>query len=162
VIVLVLGGARSGKSDVAERIARERSGAVTYLATASVDSTDADFVARVDRHRARRDPAWVTVECGRDLVSALRAADELALVDSLGTWIADHPDFSVDVDGLIGAIADRDGDTVVVSEEVGLSVHPEHAAGRAFRDALGDANRAVAAIADEVLLVVAGRVLALP
>ncbi len=66
-----------------------------------------------------------------------------------------------DADALCHALAHRDGPTVVVSEEVGLGVHPSTEAGRAFRDVLGDVNRAVADVADEVLLVVAGRVLPL-
>ncbi len=132
---------------------------VTVLATAVV--ADDDMAARVAVHQARRPPAWLTVETGPDLVGAVGACDGVALLDALGTWVAAAPDLSVDTDGLCAALAGRDGDTVIVSEEVGLGVHPSSEAGRRFRDVLGLVNQAVAAAADEVLLVVAGRTLAL-
>lgn len=159
MITLVLGGARSGKSQVAERLAARLPAPITYLATAVV--ADDDHAARVAAHRARRDPAWTTVDTGAALVAALAAVTGSVLVDSLGTWVAAHAKFAVDVPGLVAALTDRDGDTVVVSEEVGLGVHPSSQAGRHFRDALGPVNAAVAACCDEVLLVVAGRVLPL-
>ena len=83
------------------------------------------------------------------------------LVDSLGTWLTGHDDLDADVEGLSAALRARTGDSVVVSEEVGLGVHPSSELGRRFRDALGEVNTAVAAVADGVLLVVAGRVLPL-
>jgi len=161
VIVLVLGGARSGKSKVAEaRAADLAAGApVTALVTAVVG--DADMAARVAAHRARRPSTWATVETGADLVGALESCRGAALVDALGTWVAAAPGLSVDAERLCTVLAGRDGDTVVVSEEVGLGVHPSSQAGRRFRDVLGLVNQAVASVADEVLLVVAGRTLAL-
>jgi adenosylcobinamide kinase/adenosylcobinamide-phosphate guanylyltransferase len=84
------------------------------------------------------------------------------LVDSLGTWVAGHPDLAADIDGLIAVLTARGAATVVVSEEVGLSIHPGSDVGRRFVDAVGEANRRVADVATTVLLVVAGRVLALP
>lgn len=162
MITLVLGGARSGKSAVAERLAARRPGPVTYVATAVVDTGDPDHVARVAAHRSRRNPAWTTVEAtGPALASALRAAGGGVLVDSLGTWLTGHADLAADVDALCAALTERAGDAVVVSEEVGLGVHPSSELGRQFRDALGTVNLAVAEIADTVLLVVAGRVLPL-
>jgi adenosyl cobinamide kinase/adenosyl cobinamide phosphate guanylyltransferase len=161
VIVLVLGGARSGKSLLAERRAAAATGPVTYLATATVDPTDADLAARVAAHRARRPAAWATVEAGPDLVAHLARVEGAALVDSLGTWLALHPDLRADTAGLVAALAARPGDTIVVSDEVGLGVHPSTPVGRRFRDELGTLNQAVAAVSDEVLLVVAGRVLPL-
>jgi adenosylcobinamide kinase/adenosylcobinamide-phosphate guanylyltransferase len=83
------------------------------------------------------------------------------LVDSLGAWVAAHDDFAVDLDDLCKTLSSRDGDTVVVSEEVGLGVHPSSEPGQRFRDVLGDVNAAVADVADDVLLVIAGRVLPL-
>lgn len=160
VITLVLGGARSGKSAIAEALAAELGDDVVYLATASV--TDADFAARVERHRRRRPPSWLTVECGSGLPGALRRhADRPVLVDSLGTWVAGLPAFVVDVTDLIEALGSRSAPTVVVSEEAGLGVHPETEVGRRWRDAVGTVNQAVAAAADEALLVVAGRVIRL-
>ncbi len=161
MITLVLGGARSGKSAVAERLVARCPPPITYVATAVVDPADADHAARVAAHVARRDPSWSTVEVGAGLVEALRAATGTVLVESLGTWVSASADAEVDGDGLCAALAARSGDTVVVSEEVGLGVHPSSELGRRFRDALGEVNLAVAEVADEVLLVVAGRVLPL-
>lgn len=161
MITLVLGGARSGKSAVAERIVAGLRGPVTYVATASVDPADAEHVDRIAAHRARRDPTWTTVEAHEDLPAVLRAAVGTALVDSLGTWVTASADLSADVGALVAAVMGRDGDTVLVSEEVGLGVHPSSEIGRRFRDQLGTVNVAVAEAADEVLLVVAGRVLPL-
>jgi adenosyl cobinamide kinase/adenosyl cobinamide phosphate guanylyltransferase len=160
VIALVLGGARSGKSAVAEQLCRG-DGAVTYVATAVV--RDDDMAARVALHQARRPPAWRTVEPGpAAVVPAVRAAAPgTVLVDSLTTWVAEAPEFQVDAEGLCTALADRGGPVVLVSDEVGLGVHPSSGAGRLFRDALGELNQRVADVCDKVLLVVAGRVLRL-
>jgi adenosylcobinamide kinase / adenosylcobinamide-phosphate guanylyltransferase len=147
---LVLGGARSGKSAFAERRAGA-SGAVTYLATGDA----AEMSERVAAHRARRPSTWTTVETA-DLVAVLSSTTGTVLVDSLTTWVARAAAFEVDTDGLCRVLSSRAGDTVVVSDEVGLGVHPSTEAGRSFRDALGLVNQAVAAVADEVLLVVAG------
>jgi adenosylcobinamide kinase/adenosylcobinamide-phosphate guanylyltransferase len=95
------------------------------------------------------------------LPEGLRRIEGTALVDSLGTWVARHHDFDVDAAALVDALTGRRGDTIVVSEEVGLGVHPATAVGRRFRDALGGLNQAVGAVADEVVLVVAGRTLSL-
>ncbi len=159
MITLVLGGARSGKSEVGERLAAALGPDVTYVATAIVDLADDDFQARIDKHRARRPPSWTTVEAGADLPAILSALVGPVLVDSLGPWIAACED--PDADALCHALVHRPGDTVVVSEEVGMGVHPSTDAGRRFRDALGTVNRMVADMADEVVLVVAGRVLPL-
>ena len=161
MITLVLGGARSGKSAVAEQLAARLPVPVTYVATARVDPADADHVERVAAHRARRDPTWTTVEAADDLAAALRSLSGSVLVDSLGTWVSSAEGFEVDAGDLVAALRDRHGDTVVVSEEVGLGVHPSSDLGRRFRDALGTVNQAVAEVADQVLLVVAGRVLPL-
>lgn len=166
MIVLVLGGTRSGKSAAAEAAAARLAGdgALTYVATARVDPGDADHAARVDAHRRRRPASWRTVECPDpdELPGVVADASGVVLVDSLGTWVAAHPDLAVDPGPLVAALARRAGDTVVVSEEVGLSVHPATEAGRRFADALGTANQAVSAVADHAVLVVAGRALVLP
>ena len=163
MVTLVLGGARSGKSEVAERLASRTGGAVTYLATyvAPAGGADAEMGARVESHRRRRPAEWATVEVAAGLPAALEEVRGTALVDSLGTWVAAHDGFSVDSDALCAALRRRPGATVVVSEEVGLGVHPSTESGRLFRDALGSLNTAVATVADEVILVVAGRVLTL-
>ena len=157
-VTLVLGGARSGKSAVAERLAG--AGPVTYVATFVDDAEDADMAARIAAHRARRPAAWNTVETD-DLVSAVRTSKGTVLVDSLTTWVGAAPAFAVDAAGLCLTLTRHAGDVILVSDEVGLSVHPSSEPGRRFRDALGLVNQAVSAVADEAMLVVAGRILRL-
>jgi adenosyl cobinamide kinase/adenosyl cobinamide phosphate guanylyltransferase len=159
MITLVLGGARSGKSAVAERLAAALPRPVTYVATGT--PTDDDMAARIAAHRLRRPPEWSTVEVGADLPEAVARLQGSLLIDALGTWVAATDGFTADGPALAHALAHRPGDAVVVSDEVGLGVHPSTDAGRRFRDRLGEVNRAVADVADEVLLVVAGRVLRL-
>jgi adenosyl cobinamide kinase/adenosyl cobinamide phosphate guanylyltransferase len=162
VITLVLGGARSGKSAVAEERASRGLTPVVYVATGTAGD-DPDMAARIARHRDRRPPAWTTVEAGADLAAAVTAhPDGTVLVDALGTWVAAHPDLDPDIDGLVAAVVARRGDTVLVSDEVGLGVHPSTEVGRRFRDVLGGVNTAVAEVADDVLFVIAGRILPLP
>lgn len=166
MIVLVLGGARSGKSAVAERIATKAAGddAVTYVATMwdrGDDTDDPDLTHRLDAHRRRRPHHWTTVEPPYDMGDVLASVTGTVLVDSLGPWVAAQPEMSVDSVPLLGALQRRLGTTVLVSDEVGWGVHPETELGRRFRDALGTLNQALAAVADDALLVVAGRVLRL-
>ena len=181
MIVLVLGGARSGKSEAAERMVSHLGEKVTYLATgwapgagddmsgddmsgddmAGDDMAGDDMAERIAAHRRRRPSEWATVELSDGLAAHLSDVDGPVLVDALGTWLACQAGFEVDADQLCQALTTRSGDTVVVSDEVGLGVHPATEAGRRFRDALGALNQRVAAVADDVFLVVAGRVLRL-
>lgn len=171
--VLVTGGVRSGKSRHAESLL---TGPVTYLAPGPVQD-DADWAARVAAHRSRRPADWTTVE-SHDLVGVLAAAPGHVMVDCLGTWLTAVVDdrglweaATDEVTGLIGGMAEeaaavlalRDpaADTVLVTNEVGLGVVPEHRSGRLFRDLLGLVNQRIAAACDEVHLVIAGRVLRL-
>jgi adenosyl cobinamide kinase/adenosyl cobinamide phosphate guanylyltransferase len=156
-VTLLLGGARSGKSALAERQAGP--GPVTYVATGTGDA-DADMAARIAAHQQRRPSTWTTVETG-DLVAAIDSCSGTLLVDSLTAWVARAEGFSVDTAALCRALGNHAGHVIVVTDEVGLGVHPSTDAGRRFRDALGLVNQAVAAIADEVSLVVAGRLLRL-
>jgi adenosyl cobinamide kinase/adenosyl cobinamide phosphate guanylyltransferase/cobalamin synthase len=158
VITLVLGGVRSGKSEVAESLVGPEPG--TYLATGVVAPGDNDFAGRVARHRARRPASWATVEEPYAVPEVLARLEGVVLLDALGTWIAN--DLEADIDALVKALVHRPGDTIVVSEEVGLGVHPVTEIGRLFADRLGEANRRVAEVADRCLFVVAGRVLDLP
>jgi adenosyl cobinamide kinase/adenosyl cobinamide phosphate guanylyltransferase len=165
---LVLGGTRSGKSAFAELLASRHDAPVTYVAT-MVPAGDPDLEARVAAHRQRRDPAWETVDAGADLPRLLAARRGTVLVDSLGPWVAaagagagGRGGGRGDEGELCTALLGRPGDTVVVSDEVGLSVHPSTEEGRRFQDALGSVNHAVSAVADRVYLVVAGRPLELP
>ncbi len=161
-ITLVLGGTRSGKSAVAERFVAGYGDDVAYLATAVMNAEDAGFAERIEKHIARRPSTWATVECGVDLPGALLSNPGPVLVDSLGSWVSGHWDFVIEIQPLLDALTERQQPTVIVSEEVGLGVHPPTALGVAFADALGMVNQQVAAVADRVVLVMAGRVLELP
>lgn len=166
---LVLGGTRSGKSAHAEGLL-PAGAPVRYLATARRHAGDADWDARLDAHRARRSPAWTTVE-DPDVAALVRAGGGPLLVDDLATWLThvlddagawDGPaDVTPHRDTLVAAVRDAPGRVVLVSAEVGLGVVPETRAGRLFRDELGALNAALAAACDEVLLLVAGLVLRL-
>ena len=159
VTVLVLGGTRSGKSKVAESTAAGFGTRVTYLATALVDPSDTDHAARIQAHRQRRPPTWSTIDITTptELIDRLHDTADTVLVDSLGTWLTLYPDLAPDSDALTAALASRAAPTVLVSEEVGMSVHPPTRIGRRYVDALGELNRRVADVADRVGLVVAGR-----
>lgn len=162
MIVLVVGGTRSGKSEVAEQIAQRLGGDVTFVATGA--ATDPDMAARIANHRERRPSAWRSIEFDDDrvdLVEAVAPLDGTVVVDSLGSWVARAPDMRVDAAAFADAVRGRAGSTVLVSEEVGMSVHPETEAGRRFADSLGLLNARVSEVADRVLLVVAGRVVTL-
>lgn len=162
MITLVLGGARSGKSAVGERLLADLPAPRTLVATWAVDVTDADMVGRVALHQARRPGDWRVVEViDGDLVAAVGPLIGSVLVDGLGTWVAQTPGFGGDGTELAQVLRQRAGATVIVSDEVGLGVHPATEVGRRFRDALGRVNREVADAADEVVLVVAGRMLRL-
>ena len=170
-LVLVLGGARSGKSAFAERLARATGGdAVLYVATATI--TDDEMAARVARHRADRSAAWETVELPLRAGDALRERDDLPpviLLDCLtlllSTPALTNPDLSeaaieahatAEVDGLLRLRDGYPGTLIVVSNEVGMGLHPNSALGRIYRDALGRANQRLAAAADAAYLLVAG------
>jgi adenosylcobinamide kinase/adenosylcobinamide-phosphate guanylyltransferase len=172
--VLVLGGARSGKSEQAElRLAGEPD--VLYVATAADGAGDPDWAARVAAHRARRPAWWRTAET-TDLAGVLAAARGALLIDGIGTWLAavldecggwDHGDgeararLAETIAGLVGAWRQASVYVVAVSDETGLGVVPATPAGRLFRDELGRLNQALAAESEEAELVVAGRVLPL-
>ncbi|CAN5787786.1 bifunctional adenosylcobinamide kinase/adenosylcobinamide-phosphate guanylyltransferase [soil metagenome] len=163
MITLVLGGTRSGKSRVAERLAGSAP-PVTYVATARFDPDDFDHRSRIDAHRRRRPADWATVECSvpADLVAALRSGPGTLLVDSLGSWVTGHPDLTIDTGDLMAALAARTSPTILVSDEVGLAVHPPSELGRRFVDVVGSLNQELAAVSSRVVLVVAGRLLELP
>lgn len=162
MITLVIGGARSGKSKVGEavaaRLAAERDDHVTYVATMWPVGGDADLAARLQVHRDRRPVSWTTVEPPYDLADVLISHGGTLLIDSLGSWVSTQPDMAVDLTRLTGALEGRSDPTVIVTDEVGWGVHPETELGRRFRDQVGRTNTAVAEVADDVWLVVAGRI----
>jgi nicotinate-nucleotide--dimethylbenzimidazole phosphoribosyltransferase len=168
VRTLVLGGARSGKSAHAEKLLGEAE--VDYLATARRQSDDPDWEERIAVHVARRPPGWRTVEPS-DLPAALRTAGTVpVLVDDVATWLTGELDDAGAWEGgrealavcrarcteLVSAVATYPSRLVLVSAEVGLGVVPATRAGRLFRDELGALNAELAAVCDEVLLLVAG------
>jgi len=159
VLILVIGGARSGKSAVAEQLAGRLPHPVTYVATLSPNGNDDALARRIAAHRARRPASWQTEDAQRNLADQLRTLTGTVLLDSLGPWVAMRRPDAAAVEDLRAALETRVGDTVVVSDEVGLSVHPTTEEGLAFRDELGDANTAIAAVARHTLFVVAGRIL---
>jgi uroporphyrin-III C-methyltransferase len=167
---LVLGGSRSGKSRYAERLAASAA-SVTYVATATGDPGDHEWVARIEGHRRRRPAAWETVET-RDLAKLFARDDGVLLVDSITTWLAgvmdeygcwaEPPEPDSDrrlteaLDSLVRAWTATRSSIIAVSDEVGGGVVPPTRAGRRFRDLLGELNQRLAAAADEVWLVTAG------
>jgi len=160
-VSLVLGGARSGKSAHAESLVAAAGGARIYLATAAAG--DEEMAARIAAHRARRGPGWRTIEEPLDIapVIAREARTGVAiLVDCLTLWLANLMAAGRDAEaagtGLIGALEDAAGTTVVVANEVGLGIVPENALARRFRDEAGRLNQRVAAAAADVVLMAAG------
>lgn len=158
-VTLVLGGARSGKSHYAEGLASAQPGVRHYLATA--EPFDAEIRARIAQHRVQRGEGWNTIEAPLELVTALAALRTgTVLIDCITVWIGNlmHAERAVEseVERLVQALADSPCEVVVVSNEVGLSIVPENALARRFRDAQGLANQALAAMADEVVFVAAG------
>jgi adenosylcobinamide kinase / adenosylcobinamide-phosphate guanylyltransferase len=173
--VLVLGGARSGKSEQAElRLAGEPD--VTYVAAGSEGTAgDPEWAARVAAHREQRPAWWRTAET-TDLAGVLAGARGALLIDGIGTWLAAVMDECGAWDGsadsaarlaariarLVRAWRQTGAYVVAVSDEAGLGVVPGTPAGRLFRDELGRLNQALAAESEEAELVVAGRVVPLP
>lgn len=177
--VLVLGGARSGKSAFAERMlaAGEDADRVVYAATAPRYPGDEEWAGRIAHHRARRPAGWRTVETGADpaaLARLLRTSEGPVLADCMTLWLTAAMD-AVDAwneqawtDGrapellaeltrdLIEGYASASAPVVAVSNELGFGLVPPDPGTRRFRDELGRLNQALAAVADEVQLVVAG------
>ena len=158
-LTLVLGGARSGKSRHAEMLVQRHPPPWTYIATA--EEFDDEMRARIADHRSRRDANWQTIEAPRELADALRTrAGRIVLVDCLTLWLSNillaGRDIETDFDRLLAALAARSGPLLLVSNEVGLGIVPDNALARRFRDAQGNLNQRVAAIADDVVFMAAG------
>lgn len=159
--LLVLGGARSGKSRHAQAIAEAAGDDLVFVATGQ--AFDAEMAERIARHRADRDSRWRTVEAPLDLVQALAAADRggtLILVDCLTLWASNLLLADVDVDAatdaLVAHLATAQARIIFVSNEVGWGIVPDNALARRFRDVAGRLNQRVAAAVGQVDLVIAG------
>lgn len=161
-LTLVLGGARSGKSRLAEKLTRA---ALTdqqtpnYIATA--EAWDDEMRARIAQHQHERGDDWTTLEAPHDLPEAIRSSDGVPLlVDCLTLWLSNRmladADLDTDRAALLEALASRPAPTVLVSNEVGFGIVPETPLGRRFRDAQGNLNQNIAAAADCVILTAAG------
>ncbi|MDT4891191.1 MAG: adenosylcobinamide kinase / adenosylcobinamide-phosphate guanylyltransferase [Pseudonocardiales bacterium] len=166
--ILVVGGARSGKSAHAEKLLNDEP-RVDYVATALRDPADAEWAERIARHRDRRPAHWSTLETD-DLVSVLGSDGPATLVDSVTAWLTAVMDAAGSwaggpnadgrlaevVDHTVGAWAATPRRVVAVSDEVGSGVVPDTSSGRLFRDTLGLLNQRLAASSDEVWLLTVG------
>lgn len=159
-LTLILGGARSGKSRRAEALIESLPPPRTYVATGQ--AFDDEMRERIEIHKARRDGRWTTVDAPLDLGGALCSMDDgrPVLIDCLTLWLSNHmlagDDVEHETERLADVLAQPRGPWFCVSNEVGFGIVPENALARRFRDAQGRLNQRIAAIADEVILVVAG------
>lgn len=173
-LTFILGGARSGKSAYAEKLAREFAGQVTYIATAQ--ALDQEMLQRVAAHRQARPAAWVTLEIPLGVGQALLAGPAVAglvLLDCLTLLVSNllmqvcTPAGELDetagsalvdeeIENLLRAVRLSEADFIIVSNEVGLGLVPPYPLGRAYRDLLGRANQRLASQADQVIFMVAG------
>jgi adenosylcobinamide kinase / adenosylcobinamide-phosphate guanylyltransferase len=157
----VLGGARSGKSSFAQKLAEANTGELIYIATAQ--AFDDEMTDRIARHKADRGPRWQTVECPIDLAQAIAANDgvgKVILIDCLTLWLTnlmlgDH-DVQAATKGLIDTMASSAGQIILVSNEVGQGIVPDNALARRFRDEAGWLNQSMAAATNDVWFVIAG------
>lgn len=170
MIVLVTGGAKSGKSSFAEQYAMHLSESAVYIATAQI--YEEEMRARYVRHRERRERsgfAWETIEEPYELAATLRAAPDhrTVLVDCLTLWASNwllmferEADWEnlvrLKIEELASALSARQGTTILVTNEVGSGIVPEYPLGRYFRDAAGGMNQRLASLSDQVFLVTAG------
>ncbi|QBX34638.1 bifunctional adenosylcobinamide kinase/adenosylcobinamide-phosphate guanylyltransferase [Paracoccus liaowanqingii] len=154
-ITLVTGGARSGKSALAERLVARHALPRIYLATA--EPRDGEMTDRIQQHQRGRGDGWRTIETPLDLAGALRATDGqgVRLVDCLTLWMS-NCEGRADVEGLVVTLRQQSCPVVLVTNELGQGIVPANALARRFRDDHGRMNQAVAHMADQVWLAVSG------
>lgn len=169
-LTLILGGARSGKSSYAEKLAVELGPHVLYIATAEIG--DEEMAQRIAAHRLARPPAWLTLEAPRNVGAALGQVDyqpDVLLLDCLTLLVSNivlalesepqemiEAAVQTEIEILLAARDRFDAPLIVVSNEVGLGLVPEYPLGRVYRDVLGRANQYLARQADRVLFMAAG------
>ncbi len=176
-LILILGGARSGKSTFAEQLAQRSGQSVAFIATATI--SDDDMRLRIERHRAARPADWQTIEEPLDLVKAVQQAASLAdvvLLDCMTLWVSNwlftqeniddaspvtspHYDSALnEIDNLLIALNKLDAQKtlIIVTNEVGLGIVPSYTLGRIYRDVLGLVNQRLAGVANRVYLMIAG------
>lgn len=165
-LTLILGGARSGKSDWAQRLARER-GDDDVLFVATAEARDDEMSARIAAHRAARPARWHTLEAPRELARALEsvARARVIVVDCVTLWVSNvllaeetraSVEMTREVDELLAWYRANGALLILVSNEVGMGLVPDNALGRAYRDLLGAVNKQLAESADEVFFLIAG------
>jgi adenosylcobinamide kinase/adenosylcobinamide-phosphate guanylyltransferase len=160
-LVFITGGARSGKSRYAQELALQHSGQPVYVATARI--WDEDFRQRVDRHRAYRDARWTSLEEEKHL-GGLPLQDRTAVIDCVTLWITNFfSDLRYDIDACfasckaeIDALLEQDAYLIVISNEIGMGLHPHTESGRKFTDLQGWVNQYLAARASEVIFMISG------
>lgn len=159
--LLIIGGARSGKSAFGERLALASALELHYVATAVAG--DEEMAARIATHQARRGADWTTHEVGTDICGVLDShggAGTVMVIDCLTLWLSGlleaKRDIETEAEALIEALGRAQGAVVLITGEVGGGIVPGNALARAFRDAQGHLNQRIAAAADDVVLVAAG------
>jgi len=162
-VTLILGGARSGKSRRAEAFASSLSENPIYVATAPLIEDDAEWLARIERHRSERGANWRLIEEELAIVAVLEnhaGNGSVVLVDCLTLWLTNliYAGLAIDeeIELLCTALSGCSGEVILVSNEVGMGLVPENELGRSFRDAQGRMNQRVAAVADRVEFIAAG------
>lgn len=167
-LTFLLGGARSGKSELAVRLAASTSGPVVVIATA--EARDDEMAERIGRHRRDRPPRWSTIETPLALAEVVGSPspDAVVILDCLSLWVANAMEAGKSEDAIVGeaemvarVLASRPSPSIVVSNEVGLGIVPVNDLARRYREVLGRVNATVARAADRAYLVVAGRALPL-
>lgn len=170
-ITLILGGARSGKSSYALKLAEESRKSVTFIATAQ--AFDDEMSARIQKHKAERPVSWETLELPLHIApSVSQIKSDLVILDCITLWVTnllmqfvnddlvDEAPFmqasKAETEKLLAAIRNTEQDWLIVSNEVGLSLVPPYQMGRVYRDALGWVNQRLAQEADKVIFMVAG------
>ncbi|MEW6189245.1 MAG: bifunctional adenosylcobinamide kinase/adenosylcobinamide-phosphate guanylyltransferase [Actinomycetota bacterium] len=162
-LILMLGGARSGKSTYAEELAAELGDKVVYLATGR--NIDDEMLERIEEHRRRRSSNWKTVEVDSDLAATIcEYGDEadVILVDCLTLYVSNllesQPEKTIlkSIEDLVENIRDIDSTVIFISNEVGMGIVPPYPLGRIYRDLLGKVNQLIAEASDEVYLLIAG------
>jgi adenosylcobinamide kinase / adenosylcobinamide-phosphate guanylyltransferase len=170
-VTLITGGARSGKSSNALRLAEETGKSVTFLATAQ--ALDEEMSTRIQKHRSERPAHWETLEIPFDIASCVRQIQsDVVILDCITLLITnlmmqyvkedlvEEKPFMVavqkEINELAGALRVQERDWFIVSNEVGLGLVPPYQMGRVYRDALGSANQQLARLADRVIFMVSG------
>lgn len=159
--LLVLGGARSGKSRYAQARAETLDAGLVFIATAQ--AFDTEMAERIARHRNDRDARWTTIEAPVELAAAIRAEsreDRVLLIDCLTLWTSNlllaERDIPAATGELVASIHEASGPLILVSNEVGLGIVPDNELARRFRDEAGRVNQQVAAAVDEAMFIAAG------